>query len=184
MFAIAKNKSIIVLAVMLFLLSALLSYQINGLSLVFVFSLATLTILIYASVLDLRDQEIDIKILISGLVLALVYSILSYGFDLKGILLSAISAAIIPIILVSVSREKWMGSGDILIAAWVGIITGFPLSLIAIFFAFLAGAISGIIIMKSSRSTKTLAFGPYLLIGCLLAMAFGDKVIAWYASII
>jgi len=77
-----------------------------------------------------------------------------------------------------------MGWGDVIMAGWVGLACGFPRALLAIFFAFLGGAIFGIITIAKGEKQKKLAFGPFLILGCSLALVFGGKIIAWYLSII
>jgi leader peptidase (prepilin peptidase)/N-methyltransferase len=66
----------------------------------------------------------------------------------------------------------------------VGLICGFPRSLLATFFAFLVGALFGIIILSKGERHKPIAFGPFLMFGCFLALVFGGKIIAWYLTLI
>ena len=172
-----------ILGILLVLFSALVSYRIYAFRIGFFLSLVSLIILIYASLIDLRDQEIDWRILVVGLVSAVAFYIFTFGFNIAGIALSAFGCALIPLILVIASRERWMGWGDVLIALWVGLLASFPRSLLAIFLAFFVGSVSGIITLKTGSQRKTLAFGPYLLVGCLLALAFGDKIIVWYLGV-
>ncbi len=143
-----------------------------------VFFVVSAFLLLYTAAIDFVYQEVDWRLLALGLVSGLASSWYSNGLTWF-LLMAVIGSALIPLILVSVSREKWMGWGDVIIAGWVGSLCGYPNSLIAIFFAFLLGALSGIIDSAKGKNSQ-MAFGPFLLIGGLFALLFADKIILWY----
>jgi leader peptidase (prepilin peptidase)/N-methyltransferase len=72
-----------------------------------------------------------------------------------------------------------LGFGDVILAAFIGFITGWPAILLAIFVSIFLGGIAGlglIIIMtvkRSSINNATMAYGPYLLMAGLLMYFFG-----------
>lgn len=78
--------------------------------------------------------------------------------------------------------RQGMGDGDIWIAAAVGALVGYPLILPALFLAVTIGAVVGVLI--AARQKKGLAiempFGPYLAIGGVLALIWGQALISWY----
>lgn len=75
-----------------------------------------------------------------------------------------------------------MGEGDIWIAGAVGALVGYPNILPALFFAVTIGAIIGIclVIVKGKGLSVEMPFGPYLAIGALLALVWGQHLISWY----
>lgn len=75
-----------------------------------------------------------------------------------------------------------MGSGDAWISGAVGAAAGWPLVAIAFFVAVLAGAAVGLALHAGDRSIKgvRLPFGPFLFIGLLVALAWGQAIISWY----
>jgi len=89
------------------------------------------------------------------------------------------------LILVLVSREKWMGWGDVKLGAFLGLFLGYPLVLVALFFAFILGSLFSIIlILLKKKSMKDLIpFGPFLVLGGLIALFVGKWVINWYLGI-
>ena len=88
-------------------------------------------------------------------------------------------------ILVLVSRERWMGSGDIGIGFLMGLILGWPKTIVALLLSFFIGALLGIALMIARKKglKSEIAFGPFLVLGTFLALFLGDKIIAWYLSL-
>ena len=87
--------------------------------------------------------------------------------------------------LVILSREKWMGAGDILLGALMGILLGMPNVLVGLFFAFVLGSIVGLILVFAKKKTlkDAVPFGPFLVIGTFIALFWGEKLVNWYLGI-
>ena len=87
--------------------------------------------------------------------------------------------------LVILSREKWMGMGDILLGALMGILLGMPNVLVGLFSAFVLGSIVGLILIVAKKKTlkDAVPFGPFLVAGTFIALFWGDKLINWYLGI-
>jgi leader peptidase (prepilin peptidase)/N-methyltransferase len=81
-----------------------------------------------------------------------------------------------------VTKGKGMGFGDVKLAAVMGLILGHPRTWIALFLAFVIGAIvaSGMLIMGKKKFKQTVPFGPFLIIGLCLALVWGDRLWSWY----
>lgn len=75
---------------------------------------------------------------------------------------------------------KAMGGGDVKLLAASGFLIGWKLSLLSFFVGCIIGAIIHPIRMKVSKQGRTLAMGPYLSAGILLAVLWGYKFIEWY----
>jgi leader peptidase (prepilin peptidase)/N-methyltransferase len=80
------------------------------------------------------------------------------------------------------SEQTGMGQGDAKLAAAIGAMLFLKLSLVAYFLAVLMGGVIGIALIAANRLTgrSAIPFGPYLVIGALLALFIGDPLIAWY----
>lgn len=72
-----------------------------------------------------------------------------------------------------------MGFGDAKLAAALGALLGWQGVLVMLFLSFVAGAAGGVG-GRLLGGDRTIPFGPYLLLGGLLALFFGDGLIAWY----
>lgn len=77
-----------------------------------------------------------------------------------------------------ISKERAMGLGDVYLAAIMGFLLGWEKGLIALYIAFVTGAIFGIglIFLKMKKLKSKVAFGPFLVIGTIIMLFFGDKV--------
>jgi leader peptidase (prepilin peptidase)/N-methyltransferase len=76
-----------------------------------------------------------------------------------------------------------MGLGDVKMLFAVGALLGWRLTLLTIFLGALTGAIAGIIVIakQKNRDLQTqIPFGIFLGIGSIIALLFGEKLIAWY----
>jgi len=97
---------------------------------------------------------------------------------------SAFGAAAFFLLIVLISRGKWMGIGDIKLAFLMGLILGFPNILVALFLAFFLGAIIGLGLIFSGRKTlkSKIPFGPFLITGTFIGLFCGGQIINWYLS--
>ena len=72
-----------------------------------------------------------------------------------------------------------LGFGDVILAALIGCITGWPGILLAVFLSIFLGGLFGLafavytIAKRSPLQTATMAYGPYLLIAGLVTYFFG-----------
>lgn len=78
-----------------------------------------------------------------------------------------------------ITRGRGMGFGDVKLAAVLGFLIGFPGAVVAFYIAFLTGAMTGVILMiggKAGMKSK-IAFGPFLIIGAIIALVWGMDVL-------
>lgn len=84
------------------------------------------------------------------------------------------------------SRGKWVGFGDVKLCLGLGLfMTGWKLAFLSLFLANLAGTLVIIPLMlakKITRKTK-MPFGPFLILGGVLTVLFGQKILYWYFSL-
>ena len=85
-------------------------------------------------------------------------------------------------LLVLASREKWMGRGDILLGVLMGLLLSFPNVLTGLFIAFVFGSIVGLILIAAKRKTlkDAVPFGPFLILGTLVALFWGGGLVNLY----
>lgn len=79
-----------------------------------------------------------------------------------------------------------MGLGDVKLAVFLGLITGFPGVVVALFFAFVIGGSAAAILLafKKIGRKDTIAFGPFLVLGGYIALYFGDLITAWWIRMV
>lgn len=88
--------------------------------------------------------------------------------------------SMLPLLLIFlITKGRGMGFGDVKLVFVMGFFLGFPNILIAYYIAFLTGGLVAIILVilrKKKFRSATIAFGPFLLLGTLLASIFGNSI--------
>lgn len=84
--------------------------------------------------------------------------------------------------IILVTRGKGMGIGDLKLAGALGLIFGWPDILFVIVFAFVIGSLYGIyLLIKRLKGFKdSVPFGPFLVLGSLTVIFFGQIILANY----
>lgn len=80
------------------------------------------------------------------------------------------------------SKGKWIGGGDIKMGGLMGLILGVKGLLVALFFAYIIGALVGLGLIALKRKTmkSQIPFGTFLAIGTIIAMFWGEGILRWY----
>ncbi len=88
-------------------------------------------------------------------------------------------------LLIIVTKGKGMGGGDVKLGAFIGLVLGFPGALIAMMLSFLTGAVFGVamILIGKKRFGQVIPFGPFMVLGSLIAMFWGTAILNWYLSL-
>lgn len=84
-----------------------------------------------------------------------------------------------------VSKGKWIGLGDVTLGVFMGSVLGFSRTLVAMFVAYVLGAMFSLILigMKKSGWKSEIPFGTFLTVASVIAMFFGDRLVSWYVSL-
>ncbi|MBI4038606.1 prepilin peptidase [Candidatus Daviesbacteria bacterium] len=100
---------------------------------------------------------------------------------LSGVLMAVIIGGFF-MSLIIITKGKGMGGGDVKLGAFMGLMLGFPQALIAIILSFLSGAIFSIILIILGRKHfgQSIPFGPFLVIGSLAVIFWGEQILNWY----
>lgn len=76
-----------------------------------------------------------------------------------------------------------MGFGDVKLAAILGTMLGWQQLLIALFLSFLIGAVGGVA-SRLAGGERIIPFGPYLALGGMIALFFGQALLDWYLGLL
>ena len=82
----------------------------------------------------------------------------------------------------AIFKKEAMGGGDVKMMAMVGALMGWKTVILTTFLGSLTGSIFGILLMVSKgkdRMTK-LPFGPFLALGTVITLFFGQEILSWY----
>ena len=89
--------------------------------------------------------------------------------------------------LFQVSGGKWIGGGDVKLGWLLGLIIGsWAGSLLMIFIAALLGTLVSIPLLmdKKLKRTSVIPFGPFLIVGAIITVLFGNNIIDWYQQLL
>lgn len=83
-------------------------------------------------------------------------------------------------------KKRAMGEGDIYLATILGLFLEWQFSIVMWFISFLTGATVGVIlVINGSKGLKReIPFGPFLILGFIVASLYGGDLITWYLSLL
>jgi leader peptidase (prepilin peptidase)/N-methyltransferase len=89
-------------------------------------------------------------------------------------------------LLVLVSKEKWMGQGDIKLGALMGLLLGYPNVFVGLFLAFVLGALVSLVLIALKKKTlkSQIPFGPFLITAIFVTIFYGEAILNWYLGIL
>jgi len=85
-----------------------------------------------------------------------------------------------------VSKGKWIGGGDIRLGMFMGVILGWPLILVSLFFAYVGGTLFVLpfLVLKKKKMASRVPFGAYLTLATAVTMFYGWDIVHWYVALI
>jgi len=146
-------------------------------------------ILLVVFVIDLDHKLILNAVVYPSIILALAVAAIvpppwlgSIGpIPLVSAILGAVTGFGLLFVIALVARGG-MGWGDVKFAAFMGAATGFPLVIVALFVGIVVGGLAGILLLVTGKKGRKqgIPFGPFLAIGTMAAMLWGQQMLAWY----
>ena len=135
---------------------------------------------------DLKHYLILDKVTVPGIIIALLFALFIYQLTFWQIFLGAIIGGGIFWLQYALSKGKWVGGGDIRLGLMMGIFLGWEKLLVALFLAYIIGAIVAIaLILGGKKGMKSqLPFGTFLAASAVITLLFGDQIINWYLSLL
>jgi len=154
-------------------------YQ-GWLNLVYYLFLTSVLIAIFVS--DFRYQTIPDKIVYPAILISFLYPIPYTLYPIP----AALGAASFFLALVLITRGKGMGLGDVKLAGLMGLVLGWPKIIIALYLAFLTGAIAGVILVLigKKRFGEHIPFGPFLVGATWISILWGEAFWQLYLMIL
>ena len=142
------------------------------------------SILIIASVIDIYHHIIPDGLVITGVLAGIPLTLIQSTDKLVNGLIGFLAAGLIMLLIAIVSKGG-MGGGDIKLSAFLGLYLGWQGVLLAMFIAFFLGGMTGIYLLLSGRKGRKdpVPFGPFLALGALLAVLWGNELLAWYVGL-
>jgi len=167
-----------------------------GLQLAIVLIYGCIFLLIF--VIDLERQLVLDVVLYPALALAFIFSFFWFGagdyphWPAAGVLSALLGGAaglvfmIIPYVIARMfyGREG-MGEGDIYLGALIGLVTGFPLVLVALIIGVLGGGLAAVCLLalRVKGRRDPIPFGPFLAAAAMVTLIWGLPILDWYTGL-
>jgi leader peptidase (prepilin peptidase)/N-methyltransferase len=164
-----------------------------GLSLELAFAVIYASIFIVIFAIDLEQELILNIVVFPAMILAFAFSFFWGGFEEfwpkigPGFVLSALLGGAVGFVLMLLpyllTRGRGMGYGDVKLAAFIGLMSGFPLVVVALLVGIIAGGLVAVFLLLSKmvKSRKAaIPYGPFLAVGAMVALIWGDKIFQWW----
>ncbi|MDD5644731.1 MAG: prepilin peptidase [bacterium] len=159
-----------------------------------IFKIVLFSVLIIASFIDIQHFIIPDESSAAGFVFALFMSVLFpylHGRDiwylglsdsLMGAFAGFSALGFVSFAGSRILKKEAMGFGDVKFIAVIGAFVGWELALFTIMMASLIGAVlSGSFMLLKNRNLKgRIPFGPYLALGAVIAVLWGQDLMNWY----
>ncbi|NLC77001.1 MAG: prepilin peptidase [Clostridia bacterium] len=161
-----------------------LTYEVTGFQPLLVKYLILFSLLVIIAFIDIDRQIIPNQLVLTVLVWAIGWQIfwpeLSWRESLLGSLLGG--GILLAVALIS---QGGMGGGDIKLMFAAGLVLGSAATLLALFLAFVSGALGGGILLATGRKQRKepIPFGPFLAFGIWVALLWGDSLIEFYLNL-
>ena len=167
-------------------LSSFILFMKFGLSLSYLFYFLFVAALIVITVIDFYHQIIPDVISLPGIAVGLGASLIipqiTFLNSLVGILLGGGSLFLVATLYQWLFKREGMGGGDVKLLAMIGAFLGWKAVILTILLGSLIGSIMGIIIMvlKGKDFKYAIPFGPFLSLGAVISLFYGESIIRWY----
>ncbi|MCK4679726.1 prepilin peptidase [bacterium] len=155
----------------------------------FVYWLLSCVLLVLSFVdLDLRiiPDRVTLPGIVVGIIVAPLVGLVGFWGSLLGVVVGGGALYLIGVLGELFLKKESMGGGDVKLAAMLGAFMGWKLILVSLFVAFFIGAVVGVIAMarKPKSWDSSLPFGPFIALGAVLALVWGESALAWYSSLL
>ncbi|MGL5693562.1 MAG: prepilin peptidase [Peptostreptococcaceae bacterium] len=170
----------------------LLVYNKYLISLETLYYLTLVSLLVVITFIDIDHYIIPDEIIIFGLITALAFNIFGIGIPIKDSIAGAIICGVGMLLLIYliefIAKKEVMGGGDIKLFAMTGLFLGLKNGLLTIMLSVYVGAIYGIVTILYSKIKKKeynsmIPYGPFISVGALIALLYGNDIITWYLSL-
>lgn len=140
-------------------------------------------ILLAATFIDLAHRIIPNRLLAAGLAGGVALFAWARPMPIWAAAAGLLLAGAVMLILAVVSRGG-MGGGDVKLAAVAGFFLGPGPAMLALFLAFVAGGAAGLVLLLTKMKGRKdfIPFGPYIALGAVAALLWGQPILEWYSG--
>lgn len=110
-----------------------------------------------------------------------ILSLKDFGYVVGGAILIALFFQF----LILITKGRGMGDADVKLGFLIGLVNGFPMAFMAVFMGYVLGAFYSVFLMLMKKKTMkdSIPFGPFLILGSVLILLFGNQIWLWYSGL-
>lgn len=145
-----------------------------------------ISLLLVISVIDMRTQLIpnvlNLVLVLFGVLAVIIVYVGSNG-DWKLIseyFIGFFAISFFLYLIFYITGGRGIGGGDVKLMAGAGLLLGWKLVIVAFLIGAISAAIIHPILMRVKKVGRVMAFGPYLALGIVCALFFGERIVNWY----
>jgi prepilin signal peptidase PulO-like enzyme (type II secretory pathway) len=160
----------------------LVAFRQDGLSLLFVRDAGFVSFLIIIFVYDLRHMLIIDRFTVPAMIFAIIVNLWLGVVPAWSVLVGGLVLAGFFWLQFAISKGTWVGGGDIRMGALMGFMLGIEQGLVALFIAYVLGAVVGGAMMAMGKATRKtpVPFGSFLAVATVIGLFVGQPLIDWY----
>ena len=85
-----------------------------------------------------------------------------------------------------VTKKRGFGFGDVKLISPLALLMGWPKMWVGVWLAFVVGAMVGVIllVLRKRGFGQVVPFAPFLVIGTLLSLMYGESLLSWYLALL
>ncbi len=140
--------------------------------------------LAFIYIYDFKYREILDRITLPLIVILSIFSLVFNWHSVPNLFIGAAIGGGFFILQYLLSKGRWIGGGDIRLGILMGVILGPRLVVLAIFLAYMIGAVVSLILilLKRKKISDSTSFGTYLTLATVVVMLWGKDILSWYLS--
>lgn len=142
--------------------------------------------LVVIFVQDLRYQIILSNVVWIGAVFGLIINVSFLGYDFNSLILGALIGGGFFLAQYLLSGGRWIGGGDVRMGVMMGLWLGWQNTVVAIFLAYIIGAIFAVflLITKRANGKTAIPFGTFLAVTTMISLYWGNNLVQWYVGLL
>ncbi|MDP4143036.1 MAG: prepilin peptidase [Bacillota bacterium] len=163
-----------------------------GLTLNFIKYIVLISILIVIGMIDFDTTDVYSSTTKTGIIFAIIFIIidylLTYNFQaaIVNYILGGVLGGGLIFLIILATRGKGMGEGDAEICLLCGLFLGLKMTGVMLMLSFILGGVIGIILLITKKKSRKdyIPFGPFIALGCILTIFFGQGILNWYLAML
>ena len=88
-------------------------------------------------------------------------------------------------VIVVLINPRGMGMGDVKLAGLIGLVVGFPITVVALLVGILIGGLVAVVLLSLRLKGRkdVIAYGTFLALGPMAALLWGNDILNWYLGL-